>query len=246
AGILTTYDMTWFFDRREENGEEFVYVSDGIPFNSEHPTLFQCIGYFMNDVASNIEVKSPPSSKASSARSLLKSSSQEMIRSPLSQSFSADDINTGENIGEGRTGSVFLADSNLTALKTLDISKRPKLLPEILNEISIYSKLESLQGRIIPTLRYCGLVEGILFVVGFDYAGRVPKKLDDDQKRKLLDGLAEIHSIGILHGDIKPENIVVDSEGNPFIIDFAFSKIESDPELFEEEFAMFQRLISAL
>lgn len=246
AGVLTTYDMTWFFDRREENGEELVYVSDGIAFNSEHPTLFQCLSYFMHNVASDTEFKSPPSSRASSARSLRESSSQEMTRSPLSQSFSADDINTGEKIGEERTGAVFLADSNLTALKTLDIVKKPKLLPEIMNEISMYSKLESLQGRVVPRLRYCGLVEGILFVVGFDYVGNVPETLDENQKRKLSKGLAEIHSMGILHGDIRLGNIVVDSMGNPFIIDFTFSKIESDPELFEEEFSRMQNLLSAL
>lgn len=154
AGILTTYDMTWFFDRREENGEEVTYESDGIEFNCVTPTLFQCIAYFMSEVANDVEFKSPPSSRASSARLLRKSSSQEMTQSPLKQSFSADDIDAGEFIGVGRTGAVFLADSNLTALKTLDIAKRPTLLPEILNEISMYTKMKALQGKFIPPLRF--------------------------------------------------------------------------------------------
>lgn len=61
-----------------------------------------------------------------------------------------------------------------------------------------------------------------------------------------MEGLAEIHSMGILHGDIRLANIVVDSSGDPYIIDFAMSKEESDPKLFKEEFAAFQKLISAL
>lgn len=247
AGILTTYDMTWFFERREENGEEHLYVSDGIPFDSQSPSLFQCIAYFIGNVASSADFKSPPSSRTTSPRLLRKYSKvQEMQRSPLSQSFSADDLNTGPKIGEGRTGNVFLADSDLTALKTLDISKRPHLVSEILNEIAIYAKLEQLQGRIIPTFRYCGLVEDVLFVLGVDYAGKVPSRLNQNQKEALVQGLSEIHSYGILHGDIRLENIVVDSEGNPFIIDFALSTYESDPEKLSEELDSLRTLVSSL
>jgi predicted Ser/Thr protein kinase len=247
AGILTTYDMTWFFERREENGEEHLYVSDGIPFDSLNPTLFQCLAYFIGNVASDADFKSPPSSRTSSPRQLRKSSStQEMVRSPLSQSFSVDDLNTGPKLGEGRTGNVFLADSNLTALKTLDVSKRPHLIPEIQNEIAIYSRLTQLQGRVIPSFRYCGLAEGILFVVGLDYSGKVPSRLDQNQKEVLVEGLSEIHSYGILHGDIRLENIVVDSAGHPFIIDFALSSLESNPEKLNEELGRFRALVSSL
>ena len=52
-------------------------------------------------------------------------------------------------------------------------------------------------------------------------------------RRKCL--LNEIHSYGILHGDIRLENIVVDSAGHPFIVDFALSSLESNPEKLNEE-----------
>jgi hypothetical protein len=247
AGILTTYDMTWFFERREENGEEHLYVSDGIPFDSQNPTLFQCLAYFIGNVASNVNFKSPPSSRTSTPKQLRKySSTQEMAGSPLKQSFSADDLSTGLKIGEGRTGNVFLADSNLTALKTLDVSKRPHLVPEIQNEIAIYARLKPLQGRVIPSFRYCGLVEGILLVVGLDYSGKPPSRLNQNQKAALVHGLSEIHSYGILHGDIRLENIVVDSDGHPFIIDFALSSFESNPEKLNEELDQLRTLLSSL
>ena len=60
-------------------------------------------------------------------------------------------------------------------------------------------------------------------------------RLDQNQKEVLVEGLSEIHSYGILHGDIRLENIVVDSAGHPFIVDFAFSSLESNPEKLNEE-----------
>ena len=60
-------------------------------------------------------------------------------------------------------------------------------------------------------------------------------RLDQNQKEVLVEGLSEIHSYGILHGDIRLENIVVDSAGHPFIVDFALSSLESNPEKLNEE-----------
>ena len=39
----------------------------------------------------------------------------------------------------------------------------------------------------------------------------------------VCEALAELHRRGLIHGDMKPENIMVDASGKPTVVDFGFS-----------------------
>jgi len=46
----------------------------------------------------------------------------------------------------------------------------------------------------------------------------------------LVEGLKHMHEHGVVHGDIKPSNVLVDDAGNPTIIDLGVATLEDDPD----------------
>ena len=76
--------------------------------------------------------------------------------------------------------------------------------------------------------------------------GRVPLSLSFEQKQRVMGTLKEIHGRGFIHGDIRNENILVDDDGKPSIIDFGFAKQSNDREAHEEEMIKLLRCLSEL
>ena len=68
-GILSSYENTWFVYRSQEcaiceepQGHETLYVSEGISFTAQTPTVQQCLSYF-NSIVNHVHMDSPPASK---------------------------------------------------------------------------------------------------------------------------------------------------------------------------------------
>jgi hypothetical protein len=273
-GILTSYDHTWFAYRSQEcsvcdapQGHETLYISEGVSFAAKTPTVLQCFSFF-NSIADDTFIASPPisprSSRANSATldsrnpSPTFSSSRSASRrgSPLSstseinqqaQHFDVDDFKLNAVLGQGRS-KVYLDsyESRPIALKTADIAKHKEMLAELLNEVAVYDDLSPLQGKGIPKLVCHGYLEDVLYCVGVSVCGSVPEVITEKQKQVLLETLDIIHENGILHNDIKKENILVDEGGHPFIIDFGFSTRSASKVDQEGERLMLMRLIESL
>lgn len=56
--------------------------------------------------------------------------------------------------------------------------------------------------------------------------GKISEKLAVDIMMPILDGLREVHDMGFLHRDIKPQNIHISAAGRPLLLDFGAARFE--------------------
>src|SRR5437773_12118703 len=109
----------------------------------------------------------------------------------------------------------------MIALKCVDLSKVPLyILEEIQKEVEIYKDLADIQGKYIPKLICYGYYEGgMSFVIGLTIVGTMlsDQKITEQQKSRAIKGLEAIHKHGILHNDIREENILINDNNNIYL-----------------------------
>jgi len=139
-----------------------------------------------------------------------------------------------QRLGRGATGEVYLADDlrlerrvALKFLPTYADEARQSLIDEARaasklahpNIASIYS-LEEQGGRDFIVMEY---VDGVTLD---EHIGRKPA-IDETLQIaiQICAGLAEAHRHGIVHGDLKPQNIMIDQSGKVKICDFGLARL---------------------
>jgi serine/threonine protein kinase len=134
-------------------------------------------------------------------------------------------------LGCGRSGAVYRAlfRHEIVAIKACDIWQVPHYEADILSEIDIYMALERLQGDVIPQFKGAGYSAGGLLLLITELAGSPidTNNLSDLERGEIITALSRIHSEGVIHNDIRPENILIERHPKSFtikIIDFALSK----------------------
>ncbi|SFN74352.1 Serine/threonine protein kinase [Formivibrio citricus] len=132
------------------------------------------------------------------------------------------------NLGQGAQGSVFLAHDTRLDRKVAIKLLRPDQAPKSLDEARLVSKLQhpnvvALHDVFIESGR-TGLVfeyvEGETLSEYLRREGAQTPVRAVELMLGILDGLASAHAQGIIHRDIKPQNIMIDSSGRPRIMDF--------------------------
>ncbi|MEW6359217.1 MAG: SUMF1/EgtB/PvdO family nonheme iron enzyme [Planctomycetota bacterium] len=141
-------------------------------------------------------------------------------------------------IGSGRMGVVYKAEQTslrrIVALRVLPVrfTSDDALVTALTDEAR---RASTLMHHNAATLLDIGKSAGLWFMVsqfveGENLAeivrreGRLPEKRAVNITTAMADVLQSAHGLGILHGDIKPQNIIMAKDGNPMLCDFGLPK----------------------
>ncbi len=145
-------------------------------------------------------------------------------------------------LGGGRFGDVYLAEDTLLgkdfAVKVIRVN--PSSLDQILEEARVLSELnhpnivrfhtvDMVEDRLIIVMEY---VEGTSLRKVIERESPMSQERTVFLMQQILNALHHAHSIGIVHRDVKPENIILTNDGTIKILDFGLAKI------FEEDLSM--------
>ncbi|XP_030371759.1 cyclin-dependent kinase 2 [Scaptodrosophila lebanonensis] len=153
-----------------------------------------------------------------------------------------DNFQRAEKIGEGTYGIVYKARSNQTgkdvALKKIRLEGETEGVPSTaIREISL---LKQLKHKNVVQLYDVVISKNNLFMI-FEYLNMDLKKLMDKKKEvftpqliksymyQIFDALGFCHTNRILHRDLKPQNLLVDTSGNIKLADFGLARAFNVP-----------------
>jgi len=178
---------------------------------------------------------------ANCARSL-KESATKTIKSPTFE-IARGDLFAGryeviEALGQGGMGKVFKVYdrkiSEVVGLKLIrpEISVNSMAIERFKNELKIARKISHRNICRMHDLGEEGFFNYITmeYVAGEDLkrfirrAGTLSSGKAINIAKQVAEGLAEAHQLGVIHRDLKPQNIMIDQDGNAKIMDFGIAR----------------------
>ena len=146
-----------------------------------------------------------------------------------------------EVLGAGGMGRVYHARNDMgreVAIKTI-LSADAELLRRFQRESELLAKVDAESG--VVRVHTAGMHEGLPYLV-MDYlpGGSLQERLalgplDPGEAawlvRELALGLARVHAHGVLHRDLKPQNVLFDEDGQPHLADFGLARAQGEDGL---------------
>ncbi|MBI1966576.1 MAG: serine/threonine protein kinase, partial [Gemmatimonadetes bacterium] len=150
-----------------------------------------------------------------------------------------EEFTVGPLLGQGGFAAVFRARDNSlhrdVAVKVLDleIAPSPTLAERFLREAQTVAQLE--HPHIVPIHKVGKHGDTLLYIIMRCIDGPSLRQLLATHKRlsvgdaarltrQVADALAYAHSHGVVHRDVKPDNILLDKQGHVLVTDFGIAK----------------------
>jgi serine/threonine protein kinase len=143
-----------------------------------------------------------------------------------------------EEIGKGGMGTVYKAyDSKIREVVAIKLLK-----PDIASDLEIIERFrnELKLARQVSHRHVCRMYdigeEWLSIYISMEYvpgedlksfirrSGHLNEAKAIGLARQILEGLVEAHRLGVVHRDLKPQNIMIDREGNAKIMDFGIAR----------------------
>ena len=143
-----------------------------------------------------------------------------------------------EEIGKGGMGTVYKAYDNkireIVALKLLkpEIAADAEIIERFRNELKLARQVSHRHVCRMYDLgeEWLSIYISMEYVPGEDLksfirrSGHLNEAKAIGLARQILEGLVEAHRLGVVHRDLKPQNIMIDREGNAKIMDFGIAR----------------------
>ncbi len=143
-----------------------------------------------------------------------------------------------EEIGQGGMGTVYKAfDSKIrevVALKLLkpEIASDPEVVERFRNEIKLARQVAHRHVCRMYDLgeEWLSIFISMEYVPGEDLksfirrSGHLTEAKAVGLAKQIAEGLAEAHRLGVIHRDLKPQNVMIDKDGNAKIMDFGIAR----------------------
>jgi serine/threonine protein kinase len=141
-------------------------------------------------------------------------------------------------LGSGRTGVVWRARrggdlGTVVAIKRLRAGAPPEEVQRLKAEARIVADLD--HPHVVRILDVVDDGDGLALVLQYAPGGSLADVLAERGRlapgevalvgAKVADALASAHRRGIVHGDVKPENVLLTSDGEPLVTDFGVARV---------------------
>jgi len=188
--------------------------------------------YYSSSSSSRLSYK-PSLRYTSSSESLSSSSSREVPKYEIISS-----------LGSGAQGAVYKAlrttDGKVVALKVLNVPQGTTTYDQALSEVTMLEQISQPQCNPFLACYYSHEYVNDKLYIESEFIDGVTLNLYCDNIRKngeydklykhlllitkdIMTGLKLVHSKGIIHNDIKPENILIDKQLTPKLVDFGLA-----------------------